>query len=72
MKISNFDIHPVNYNKKTPRTLKGIADFLLATILIIDPLILSMPDFPHKEWILWGWSVFVVLFKFFTKLVTEA
>jgi hypothetical protein len=69
--LSNYDLHPANYSKPTPVTLKKVADFLLATILIVDPLIISIPDFPQKEWVLWIWNAFAVLFKFVSKMVTE-
>lgn len=69
--IKGYDIATTNYDKPTPKLLKRIADFLLATILVINPLMISIPDFEGKEWILWGWNAFVVLFKFFTKTVTE-
>jgi hypothetical protein len=71
MKIASYDIHPANYTKKTPVTLKAIADILLSTILVVDPLILSIPDFPNKEWVLWSWNAFVVIFKLITKMVTK-
>jgi len=67
----NYDIHPANYDKPTPRLLKRIADFLLATILVVNPLIFSIPDFQGKEWIIWSWNVFIILFKFATKTVTK-
>ena len=69
--IKGYDIHPSNYNKRTPVLLKKIADFLLATILLVDPLMMTVPDFQGKEWVLWIWNAFVVLFKFFTKTITE-
>ena len=56
-----------NYDKPTPKRLKAVADTLLALMLVLDPLVLSMPDFPHKQWALLGWNSLVVLFKFFTK-----
>jgi hypothetical protein len=71
MKIANYDIHPANYSKKTPVTLKAIADIILLTIVVVDPLINSMPDFQGQEWVKWIWTTFAVLFKFVTKMVTE-
>jgi hypothetical protein len=73
MKIvgSKYSIKPENYHKRTPLILKKIADILLATILVVDPLMLSIPDFPNKEWVIWGWTAFVVLFKFVSKTITE-
>ena len=71
MKILNYSIHPVNYSKRTPVTLKKIADILLATILVVDPVIIAIPDFAGKEWMIWGWNLFVVLFKLISKMVTD-
>jgi len=71
MKIANYSVKASNYNKRTPVTLKKIADILLATILVIDPLMISIPDFNGKEWFVWGWNAFAVLFKFITKMVAD-
>jgi hypothetical protein len=71
MRISNYSIAPENYNKRTPGTLKKIADILLASILVIDPIILTIPDFAGKEWVLFGWNMAVALFKLISKLVTD-
>jgi len=72
MKISNYSLAPENYNKRTPVTLKKIADILLATILVVDPIMITIPDFPGKEWVCWGWNMFVCLFKLISKMVTDA
>jgi hypothetical protein len=69
--IANYSFHPANYSKKRPVTLKIVADILLSTILVIDPLIISIPDFPQKEWVLWGWNAFVVIFKLISKCITQ-
>jgi hypothetical protein len=69
--VKGYDIHPDNYNKKTPVWLKKIADGLLASILVIDPLLMTMPDNEHKEWIMFSWNIFVALFKLISKTVTE-
>ena len=74
MKIASYDIHPANYTKKRPETLKKIADLLLLVTLVvtlIDPLINSIPDFEGKNWLIWGWTAFSVIFKFVSKMVTE-
>lgn len=71
MKIANYSIHPKNYNQRTPVTLKKIADILLATILVIDPIMLTIPDFNGKEWLLFGWNMAVALFKLISKLVAD-
>lgn len=70
MKLANYTISTANYNKRRPGTLKKVADFLLASILVVDPVIITMPDFAGKEWVCFGWNLFVVLFKLFTKTVT--
>jgi hypothetical protein len=72
MKIANYSIAPENYHKKTPVTLKKIADILLATILVVDPILLTIPDFNGKEWVMFGWNMFVALFKLISKLVADA
>jgi len=72
MRILNYSIHPANYNCRTPVTLKKVADILLATILVVDPVMLTIPDFEGKEWVCWGWNLFVILFKFISKMVTDA
>jgi len=69
--IKGYDVHVNNYGKKTPILLKKIADFLLASILVIDPILITMPDNEHKEWILFGWNMFVALFKLLSKTITE-
>lgn len=68
---SKYSIKPENYHKRTPLTLKKIADILLATILVVDPLMLSIPEFEGKQWVTWGWTAFVVLFKFVSKTIAE-
>lgn len=69
--MKNVSFNLTNYSKPTPAKLKAIADFLLASILLVDPLLQSIPNFEYKEWTLWGWNTFVVLFKFATKFTTE-
>ncbi len=69
--IKGYDVHISNYSKKTPILLKKIADFLLASILVIDPILITMPDNEHKEWILFCWNMFVALFKLLSKTITE-
>ncbi len=71
MKIANYSIHPDNYNKRTPATLKKIADILLASILVLDPVMIAIPDFQGKEWVVWSWNLFVVVFKFISKAVAD-
>lgn len=71
MKILNYSFAPENYHKKTPVTLKKIADILLVSILAIDPILLTVPDFAGKEWLLFGWNMFVAIFKLVSKFVTD-
>jgi len=71
MKLANYSIKPANYNKRRPEALRKIADILLATILVVDPVIIAIPDFEGKEWVCWGWTLFVVLFKFISKMITD-
>lgn len=68
---TGYTIHPDNYNKKTPVTLKKIADMLLVSILAIDPIILAIPDFNGKEWVLFGWNMTVAIFKLISKFISE-
>ncbi len=69
--IKGYDVDLVNYDKPTPKLLKKIADFLLATILVINPIMLTIPDFEGKGWVMFGWNMFVALFKLISKTVTE-
>ncbi len=69
--MKGYTLKAENYHKKTPVTLKKIADILLATILVIDPVIIGIPDFEYKEWLIWGWNAFVVIFKYVTKMIAE-
>jgi hypothetical protein len=68
---SYYTLSTENYSKKTPVNLKKIADILLSSILIIDPVMISIPDFAGKEWLIWGWNMAVVLFKLISKFVAD-
>jgi hypothetical protein len=71
---SNLDIAPANYNKKTPRWLKITADVLVFIVMVynfFEAFIATMPDFPHKTWVIYGISGAILLFKFITKLIAE-
>ena len=72
MKVLNekYDIHPRNYHKPTPVGLKKFADRLLVIVLALNAVMLAIPDFPGKEWFIWGWNVFVIVFKLTTNTVT--
>jgi hypothetical protein len=59
------------YNKKTPIILKYIADGLLGLSVAISGLLAVSPDFPGKEWVMFGCNAFSVLFKYFTKFISE-
>ena len=69
---SEFTISHNNYNKPTPKWLKIVADCLLGSILILDPIFIVIPDFPNREWFLFGWNTFVALFKLVSKTITDA
>jgi hypothetical protein len=70
--IKGYDVHPNNYSKRTPIKLKKFADLLLLSVLAIDPILQTqLPDFKGKEWVILGWSLFVVLFKLLSNVVTE-
>jgi len=68
---SKYSIKPENYNKRTPAILKKIADMLLASVLVVNPVIIAIPEFEGREWFIWGWNMLVVLFKLVTKTITE-
>lgn len=69
---SGYDFHPKNYSKPTPFWLKVVADCLIGSILVLDPIFLAIPDFPNKEWFLFGWNAFCALFKLISKTVADA
>ena len=71
MRVANYSIKTSNYNKRRPVTLKKVADFLLASILVINPVMLTMPDFNGKAWVLFGWNMLAALFKLFTKMISD-
>jgi hypothetical protein len=69
--IKGYTLHPENYSKRTPVLLKKIADILLASIIVVDPVLQTIPDFEWRSWLIWGWNMFVVLFKFTTKFIAD-
>lgn len=69
--LNGYSLKTENYHKPTPRWLKITADILLGSILVLDPLIMAIPDFEYKEWLLFGWNVFVALFKLISKTIAE-
>jgi hypothetical protein len=58
-----YSIAVENYNKKTPALLKLIAD----TTLLLGAIAEIMPEFPAKQWVVFG----IIAFKLLTKFVTE-
>lgn len=60
-----------NYHKQTPRHWKAIGDTALYSIPIVDSLLMAMPDIPHKEWLVWGWSVLASAIKIATKYISD-
>jgi hypothetical protein len=68
---SNYGIKLSNYNKPTPLLLKYISDFLLVLIPVIDGLMMQIPDFHGKEWVVFGWNAFAVIFKMATKFIAD-
>jgi hypothetical protein len=70
---STLDIAPANYDKPTPKWLKVIADVLVFIVMaynFFEAFIATMPDFPHKTWVIYGVSGLILAFKFVTKLIT--
>lgn len=65
---SNYSLKVENYSKRTPETLKLIADIMLMLIPVVETVSLTCPDFPGKQWVFWGiitvFSVFKVISKF--------
>lgn len=59
------------YHRPTPIVLKYIADAILTLIPVVDGIMLGLPEFPAKGWVIFGWSTFGVLFKWVTKFVSE-
>ena len=66
MKLLNtkYSIHPENYTKRTPVWLKIIADILLGIAAIAE---VSLPDFPAKDWVVFG----CICLKFISKTITD-
>jgi hypothetical protein len=68
---NNYSIEVKNYSRKTPVTLKLIADILLMLIPVAETAKISCPEFPGKEWVFWGLITFFSLFKIVSKFVAE-
>lgn len=69
---SNYEIGINNYSRKTPQTLKLIADIFLMLIPITESAKLGCPEFPGKEWVFWGLITFFSIFKIVSKFVGES
>lgn len=63
-KTSTYSIDPANYNKKTPLWLKITADILLGLAGLIE---VSSPEFPGKEYVVFG----CIVFKFIAKTISD-
>ena len=68
---TTYKISVSGYNKKTPRKLKYIADCILILIPAVDGILLAAPVLPHRDWIIFGWTTFGILFKGVTKFIEE-
>lgn len=57
-----------NYKKPTPKKWRDRGDAALLTAIAIEPIIQSMPlsNIVAKEWVVWGFSSALILFKFWT------
>jgi hypothetical protein len=60
-----------NYNKKTPSTLKLVADIMLVLIPVVETVSVSCPDFLGKQWVFWGIITAFSVFKVISKFVTD-
>ena len=61
----NYSIKPENYNKPTPVWIKFVADLLLfISMLLSFP---ELPDFPGKDWVVFGGVAAKLLSKFITE-----
>jgi hypothetical protein len=69
---SSYSIHPSNYNKRTPAILRYIADFIILVLMPAgDGILAACPPFESKEWFMFGWTTFCVLFKATTKFISD-
>jgi hypothetical protein len=68
---SNYSLEVKNYNKRTPATLKFVADLLLVLIPFVETISLTCPDFPGKKWVFWGIITAFSLFKVVSKFVAD-
>ena len=57
-----------NYRKPTPNKWRRIGDAALVLAIAIEPAIQTMPieDMEVKNWLVWGFSTGLILFKFWT------
>jgi uncharacterized membrane protein len=68
---SNYSIKVNNYSKRTPETLKLVADLLLVLIPFVETISLTCPDFTGKKWVFWGIITVFSLFKIVSKFVSD-
>ncbi len=61
---TNYSVSLSNYSKKTPVWLKIVCDILLGLAAIGE---VSLPDFPGKQWVVFG----CIAFKFIGKTITD-
>jgi hypothetical protein len=60
------------YAEPVPAKWRQIGDMSLLLAIAVEPMVASVPlDDPEvKEWIVWGFSTLLILFKFYTKTKT--
>lgn len=68
---SSYSLEVKNYSKKTPETLKLVADLLLVLIPFVETISLTCPEFPGKKWVFWGIITLFSLFKIVSKFVAD-
>jgi len=72
-KTTSYTLKASNYHKPTPLYLKVVADVLVGSILVIDPILQTqLPEFEGKAWVIIGWNIFVALFKLTSKAIADA
>jgi hypothetical protein len=60
------------YAEPVPAKWRQIGDMSLLLAIAVEPMVASVPlDNPEvKEWIVWGFSTLLILFKFYTNTKT--
>lgn len=59
---SSYSVGHTNYNKPTPKWIKLVADLLL----LLSAMVVFLPEFPGKEWVMFAGSAAKLLSKFIT------